>query len=76
MPAPRPDNSLSTRSKLSTHQPVRLRTRPVKSPLIEPPTTRARLFREFAKRYRLKLFVGRLLSYIGGELAVEETHGS
>ncbi len=42
IPAPRPDNSLSTRSNMSTSQPRSRSLSPASSPLIEPPITRAR----------------------------------
>src|SRR5262252_6503975 len=42
MPAPRPESSLSTRSKTSTSQPRSRSISPARSPLIEPPITSAR----------------------------------
>src|SRR5262249_199672 len=42
MPAPRPESSLSTRSKTSTSQPRSRSIKPARSPLIEPPITSAR----------------------------------
>jgi len=42
MPAPRPDSSLSTRSKMSTAKPRARNCRPANRPLIEPPITTAR----------------------------------
>src|SRR5262249_15804372 len=42
MPAPRPASSPSTRSYTSTAQPARRSSSAARSPLMEPPTTRAR----------------------------------
>jgi len=42
MPAPRPDSSLSTLSKMSTFHPARRSKSPLSKPLIEPPMIIAR----------------------------------
>src|SRR5262245_11991802 len=67
MPAPRPASSLSTRSKTSTSQPARRSISAANSPLIEPPTMRARRLPALRIWLDSHRFLSRKSCYISGQ---------